>query len=148
MCATKDAAETAILRNQDKPFTAWKSVGPNAGAVWAGGVRYKPGVNQAKCSYGDVTRDHDYNAENAGVHAYFSGEDALQGRGECVVPVKINPWDVIAVESPKHSYRQVVACRVTVDQRAWEKAGVRFRDVKPKYRKPKPKKSTRKTTRR
>ena len=133
MCATNDPAELKKLRRYTKPIRAWKVLQESGLNVWTGYAlaAYGPGQVKAK----GVIPTTCYRAR--GLHVYRTKRDArIMAHGShAVVPVYINPSDLIAAGSPSNCWLppQLVSCRLTIRPEDWDAAGLPKRATRRRY---------------
>ncbi len=132
MCATNDPVELKRLRRRTKPICAWKVLQKSGLNVYTGyrSARYGPGQVKAV----DVTPTTCY--FQRGLHVYRTKRDARRVvyRFWVVVPVYIDPSDLIAAESPSNCRAsQLVACKLTIRPEDWAAAGLPKRATRRRY---------------
>lgn len=133
MCAINDLVALRRLRQRKKPIKAWKVLmlsGRNM-LAWPQCI-YGPGVVKAK----RVTRATKYDSDHPrGLHAYWRkarAQDYLHDRRR-IVPVFIDPADLIAVEFIGAFGSQLVACRLIIRPEDWNAAGLPKRATRRRY---------------
>lgn len=161
MCAIPNKKALKEIHRKTEPFTAWKIVSKRAGAYF-GAFQYKPGWNYAiginphTSKQIRITRESSYDPDfPVGIHVYAE----LPTSSGFIVPVTVNPKDIIAAESPPPKDRiiadvgcsgfhwmgslgavperqQFVCTKVFVDPKLWKQSGVIF----PRKKKSKEKK--------
>lgn len=135
MCAHNDLAELKKLRRRTKPIRAWKVLQESGLNVYTGYGRAKYGPGQVKAK--GVTRTTLYHASRPrGLHVYRTKRAArcMVYGSRVVVPVYINPCDLIAAEPPSNCRcSQLVACGLTIRPEDWAAAGLPKRATRRRY---------------
>lgn len=134
MCATNDPAELKKLHRRTKPIRAWKVLRKSGLNVWTRYALAQYGPGQAKAK--GVSRTTQYNNQTPrGLHVYRRNYDAcvMVYGTQVVVPVYIDPKDLIAAEFPKADTAQLVACRLTIQPEDWEATELPKRATRRRY---------------
>ena len=131
MCATNSLVELKKLRRRTKPIRAWKILRKSGANVWTGYAKAAYGPGQVKAV--GVSRATRY--EKRGLYVYRT---AYCARGficgeECVVPVYVDPKDLIAAEPTCGWQSQLVTCRLTIRPEDWAAAGLPKRATRRRY---------------
>jgi hypothetical protein len=134
MCAHNDPATLRKLRRRTKSIRAWKVLRKSGSNFyhWVAQADYGPG--RVKAVKADRTTR--YNSDRPrGLHAYRTKRTArgLSGYLCAVVPVYIDPADLIAAEPACKGTAQLVACRLTIRPEDWEAAKLPKRVTRRRY---------------